>query len=82
MELQKYIGYKFEDVKMILDENNIHYKIIETFDTKQTKMGDEVRIVNIKCNQNSSFSTENFEHNGNESESYKESSIEIYVAYF
>ena len=82
MELLKYIGYKFETVKPILEENNIHYKVIETFDTKQTKMGNEVRIVNIKCNQCSAFSEENSEHPCIKNDYTNESSIEIYVAYF
>ena len=84
MELQKYIGYKLEDVKTILDESGIHYKVIETFDTKQTKMGDEIRIVNIKCNKDSSFSKNNMENNCNKNKGTGEDSteIEIYVAYF
>ena len=89
MELLKYIGYKLEDVKTILDENNIHYKVIETFDTKQTKMGNEIRIVNIKNNQNSSISDDNFVCNSSKIEDKSKSEveaaekeIEVYVAYF
>jgi hypothetical protein len=78
MELIKYIGYRLEDVKTILDENNIHYKVIETFDTKKTKMGNEIRIVNIKQNQNS-FSTEDHLR---QTCTEREAEIEIYVAYF
>jgi hypothetical protein len=48
MELDDYIGFKFVDVKPFLDKNGYNYKIVEVFDTKNTKMGNELRIINIK----------------------------------
>lgn len=48
MQLDKYIGFKFEDLKPILEEKSINYEIIEVFDLKNTKIGNDVRIINIK----------------------------------
>lgn len=48
MDLRKYIGFKFEELKPILDDNMITYNVIEVWDNKKTKMGDEVRVINIK----------------------------------
>lgn len=48
MNLMSFIGFKLDEVLPMLVSENIHYKIIETFDTKGTKMGNDIRIVNIK----------------------------------
>lgn len=48
MVIKDYIGFNISDIMPLLTQENINYKIIETWDTKGTKMGDEVRIVNIK----------------------------------
>lgn len=48
MELKDYIGFNIEEVIPILIQKNISYKIIETWDTKGTKMGNDIRIVNIQ----------------------------------
>lgn len=48
MEFEKYIGYRFEVIKTILDEKNIDYGIIEVFDTKMKKIGNDLRVINVK----------------------------------
>lgn len=49
MDFNKYIGFKLDDVKPMLELENLNYKVIEVWDTKNTKMGDDIRIINIKC---------------------------------
>jgi hypothetical protein len=48
MDIMKYIGFKLDEVLEVLERENIVYKIIETYDTKGTKLGNEIRILNIK----------------------------------
>lgn len=52
MELEKYIGFKFQEVKPILDSENISYEVREVYDTKGTKVGDDLRIIKIKKEEN------------------------------
>lgn len=47
MDYTGFIGYKVKDVCRYLDENNVEYKIREIWDTKKTKIGDDLRIVKI-----------------------------------
>lgn len=47
MDYLKWLGYKAEDFCLMLDKNNIKYQIKETSDTKNTKMGNDMRIVKI-----------------------------------
>ncbi|QCX32268.1 hypothetical protein FDN13_00355 [Caloramator sp. E03] len=48
MNFNQYIGFKLENVKSQIESSNINYKIIEVFDTKNTKLGNDIRIINIK----------------------------------
>lgn len=48
MKLNEYIGFKLEDIKSELDNSGTNYKIIKVFDTKKTKIGNDIRIINIK----------------------------------
>lgn len=48
MDINNYIGYRLNEVKLIFKENNIDYIIKEVFDTKETKLGDDCRVINIK----------------------------------
>lgn len=52
MDIEKYIGFRFETLKEILDQNKMKYKIIEVWDTKKTKIGEDLRIVKIENNNN------------------------------
>lgn len=45
MDMEKYIGFRFETIKPLLDENNIKYNLVEIWDTKKTKIGDDLRII-------------------------------------
>jgi hypothetical protein len=51
MDYKKFIGFKLQDLKPLLEENNVKYNIIEVWDNKRTQMGNEVRIINIKCHE-------------------------------
>jgi hypothetical protein len=48
MNIQKYIGFKFNEIQPMLDSLNIKYEIVEVWDTKKTKLGDDLRIINFK----------------------------------
>jgi hypothetical protein len=48
MDYKKFIGFKLQDIKPLLEENNVKYNIIEVWDNKRTQMGNEIRIINIK----------------------------------
>lgn len=48
MNLDQYIGFKLENVKSQIERNNVNYKIIEVFDIKNTKLGNDIRVINIK----------------------------------
>lgn len=50
MEYKKYIGFKLQDLRPLLEESNIKFNIIEVWDNKKTQMGEDVRIINIKGN--------------------------------
>lgn len=50
MDIEKYIGFRFETIKPLLDNNNIHYSLIEVWDTKNTKIGNELRIIKVDYN--------------------------------
>ncbi len=47
MELRKLLGRRFSDVKPWLIENDICYTLAELKDRKNTRMGDELRIIKI-----------------------------------
>jgi hypothetical protein len=47
MELKNYLGFKLSDIKPILDINNIEYEVKEVWDTKNTKIGNDLRIINF-----------------------------------
>ncbi len=47
MDIEKYIGFKFETIKPQLDKNNIDYNLVEVWDTKKTKMGNDLRIIKV-----------------------------------
>jgi hypothetical protein len=48
--LKEYIGFKLDDIMPLLLLNETRYKIIEVWDNKKTKMGNDKRIINIKNN--------------------------------
>lgn len=50
MDLEKYIGFKLDEIIPIIEVQKLQYNIIEVWDNKRTKMGDEKRIINIKVN--------------------------------
>lgn len=52
MDFKKYIGYSFDKFKSILQNENVVYDLIELYDTKKTKLGDDLRIVNINEGNN------------------------------
>lgn len=47
MDLVNLIGYKFDEAKSLLNKYLDEYDVIEVFDTKNTKLGDDLRIINI-----------------------------------
>jgi hypothetical protein len=47
MEIEKFIGFRFDTIKTILDDTGIKYNLIEVWDTKKTKVGDELRIIKV-----------------------------------
>ena len=49
--LKEYIGFKLDDIMPLLLLHETKYKIIEVWDNKKTKMGNEKRIINIKNNE-------------------------------
>ena len=50
MEFEKYIGFKLDEIIPIIEARKLQYDIIEVWDTKRTKMGNDKRIINIKVN--------------------------------
>jgi hypothetical protein len=48
IDFKEYIGFLLEDLESILIKDEIKYKIIEVWDNKKTKMGNDKRIINIK----------------------------------
>ncbi|EYE89337.1 hypothetical protein Q428_03405 [Fervidicella metallireducens AeB] len=48
MRDEVYIGFKLNEVVSEIEKDNKRYEIIEIWDTKKTKIGDDLRIVNIK----------------------------------
>lgn len=48
MKDEVYIGFKLSEVISEIEKNNKRYEVIEIWDTKKTKIGDDLRIVNIK----------------------------------
>jgi hypothetical protein len=47
MELESYLGFKLSDIQPILDLNNFEYEVKEVWDTKKSKIGDDLRIIKI-----------------------------------
>lgn len=52
MDVEKCIGFRFETIKKMLNENDMKYNIIEVWDTKKTKIGDDLRIVKVENDSN------------------------------
>jgi hypothetical protein len=52
MDIQEYIGFKFSEIKPMLDISNVKYEVVEVWDTKKTKLGDDLRIINYKEDPN------------------------------
>jgi hypothetical protein len=50
MDIEKYIGFRFETIKPLLNSNNIHYSLVEVWDTKKTKIGNDLRIIKVDYN--------------------------------
>ncbi|MCX7884794.1 MAG: hypothetical protein N2448_07185 [Caloramator sp.] len=51
MKFEEYIGYKLDEIKSEIENSKINYEIIEVFDTKKTKIGNDIRIINVKCDK-------------------------------
>ncbi len=49
MELNRYLGFKLDEVKSILENEKVDFEVIEAWDTKRTKLGDDVRVVKFSC---------------------------------
>lgn len=47
-----YIGYTLAEVQEILDRNNQKYTVVEVFDTKKSKIGNDCRIVKVATQDN------------------------------
>jgi hypothetical protein len=52
MDIEKYIGFRFETLKPLLDKSNIDYSLVEVWDTKKTKMGNDLRIIKVDNSNN------------------------------
>lgn len=52
MDIEKYIGFRVESLKALLDENQMEYSIVEVWDTKKTKVGNDLRIIKIEKSRN------------------------------
>lgn len=50
MDIEKYIGFRLETVKKLIDESDMKYNIIEVWDTKKTKIGNDLRIIKVDNN--------------------------------
>jgi hypothetical protein len=48
MEHKEFLGHKLSDIKPYLLENGVNYSVVELKDRKNTKMGDELRIVKVE----------------------------------
>jgi hypothetical protein len=48
MDIEKYIGFKLDEIIPLLQRDNLQYEIKEVWDTKNTKLGDDLRIINIE----------------------------------
>lgn len=48
MGLKDFLGYRLSDVQPYLDQNHVNYNIVELKDRKNTRMGDELRVVKIE----------------------------------
>ena len=48
MKLKDFLGRRFSDIQPYLLQNGISYTLVELKDRKNTKMGDELRIVKIE----------------------------------
>lgn len=47
MDFSQYIGFKFQDVKYIMESSNLDFEIQEVWDRKRTQLGEDLRVVNI-----------------------------------
>lgn len=52
MDIERYIGFRVETIIPLLDEKHIEYNIEEVWDTKRTKIGEDLRIIKIEENNN------------------------------
>lgn len=48
INLENYIGFTLEEVESILKDIGLPFTIIEVWDRKKTKMGNDLRVINIK----------------------------------
>lgn len=48
MDIKGLIGWKMENALEWLEQNELNFRVIELFDTKGTKLGNERRVVNIR----------------------------------
>lgn len=52
MDIDKYIGFRVESLSTLLNEMNMDYSIVEVWDNKKTKLGNDLRIIKIEQNGN------------------------------
>lgn len=48
MSFKDFLGYRLRDVQPYLAQSHINYTIVELKDRKNTRMGDELRIVKVE----------------------------------
>lgn len=48
MELKDFLGHRLSDMQPYLACNRLNYTIVELKDMKNTRMGDELRIVKVE----------------------------------
>lgn len=46
--LGQFIGYPFNEVEAILLNNELSFKVIEVWDRKKTKLGNDLRVIKIE----------------------------------
>ena len=47
MKYSDFFGFHLKDVEEVLKHKGIVYEIREAFDSKKTKLGEDVRVINI-----------------------------------
>jgi hypothetical protein len=48
INLEQFIGYSFDEVEEELVSRKLSFKVVEVWDRKRTKLGDDLRVIKIK----------------------------------